>query len=1111
MQCHRCRHDNRPLARFCERCAAPLGGTCAACGAALSPSSRFCPDCGQPVSAAPAGRRGSPDTYTPAYLAQRIFSSRSALEGERKQVTVLFADLKGSMELLADRDPEEARHPLDGVIERMMEAVHRYEGTVNQVMGDGIMALFGAPLAHEDHAVRACYAALAMQDAVKRYSEDLERAQGLPVRIRVGLNSGEVVVRSIGSDLRMDYTAVGQTTHLAARMEQLARAGSVLVTADTLHLAQGYFEVKPAGQLSVKGLVQPVEAFELLRAGPARTRLQAAAARGLTRFVGRRAEMAALGGALDEVDAGRGQVVAIVGEPGVGKSRLVWELLHSVRLAEWLVLEAHAVPYGKGWAYLPLLELLESYFQLRHGEEPAVIRERVAAALGPDDLAAFGSPTLALLGVPVDDERWLAVDAERKQRRTFEAVRHLLARGGRTRPVCAVVEDLHWADPETLAVLDALVDGVAAGPLLLLVTYRPEHQHGWGGTPHYREVPVDTLSAPDTEALLRELLGSGPHVEGLTRLLVDRIGGHPFFLEETVRNLVEAGAVVDEGGGRRVAAMPTTSQVPDTVQSVLAARIDRLLADDKRVLQTASVIGKDVPRGLLQAVVDIAPDALAPSLARLQAGRFLYETRLFPESEYAFAHALTLEVAYGGILRDRRRRLDARIVEAIEAHPGVGQAQPIERLAHHAFRGELWDKALTYCREAGRQALARFAHRSAAASFEQALQALAHGAPGAAATALAIDIRLELRFALLPLGQYRRMLELLNEARTHAEALHDRRRLGLISCLLCNQLALRVELPQAVEHGLRALEIAASLDDAALAVATNAMLALAYYASGDFARAVEAGGRAAADAEGVPRDRFGIVVPPRVYGGTMASWALAETGRFEDAMGQAQGALAAAEGIGHPHSVIFGCLGVGMVHLRQGAATEAVAVLERALAIWEGADLPAVLIEISGPLASAYCQAGRPGDATALLERAIAQALALRHRLGHALRTGGLAEAHLAAGRPEEAAPLARIFVDLTRMVGTRGTLAWALHLLGEAGAQGEHPEVGEADGPLGEALALARELDMRPLEARVLLTRGRLLARQGRVEEGHRAVSEAAERFAALGMPRWLDRCRSD
>ena len=320
MRCPRCQHENRPGAKFCEECAAPLARACANCGAELSPTAKFCSECAHPAgqaapstpqrSSAPEQRFTAPEAYTPKHLAEKILTSKAALEGERKQVTVLFADLKGSMELLADRDPEEARKLLDPVLEHMMEAVHRYEGTVNQVMGDGIMALFGAPLAHEDHAVRACYAALRMQETVKRYAEGVRRTEGIPIQIRVGVNSGEVVVRSIGSDLRMDYTAVGQTTHLAARMEQMAVPGSILVSADTLALAEGYVQVKPLGPLSVKGLEAPVEVFEATGAGTARSRMEAAAARGLTRFVGREAELQTLNRALENARAGHGQVVA---------------------------------------------------------------------------------------------------------------------------------------------------------------------------------------------------------------------------------------------------------------------------------------------------------------------------------------------------------------------------------------------------------------------------------------------------------------------------------------------------------------------------------------------------------------------------------------------------------------------------------------------------------------------------------------------------------------------------------------------------------------------------------------------------------------------------------
>ena len=441
MKCPRCQHENPPAQKFCGECGARLTAACRACGASNPPEQRFCGECGASLDAPPTSRFASAQQYTPKHLAERILSSKEALEGERKQITVLFADLKGSTELIADRDPEEARKLLDPVLEKMMEAVHRYEGTVNQVMGDGIMALFGAPLALEDHAVRACYAALAMQAAIRSYSEQLRRSKGVEVQIRVGLNSGEVVVRSIGSDLRMDYTAVGQTTHLAARMEQLATPGTTRLTADTLRLAEGLVRVTALGPVPLKGLTEPVEVFELTSAGAARSRLQAAAARGLTKFVGRSAELSQMFSALERSHAGHGQVVALVGEPGVGKSRLVWEFTHSHRTRDWLVLESASVSYGKASAYRPVIDLLKSYFQIEDRDDARRMREKVTGKLLALDeaLKPHLVPLLALLEVAVEDERWKALDPAQKRLRTLDACKRLILREAQVQPLAVGV------------------------------------------------------------------------------------------------------------------------------------------------------------------------------------------------------------------------------------------------------------------------------------------------------------------------------------------------------------------------------------------------------------------------------------------------------------------------------------------------------------------------------------------------------------------------------------------------------------------------------------------------------------------------------------------------
>ncbi len=528
--------------------------------------------------------------YTPSYLAEKILTSRSALEGERKQVTVLFADLKGSMELLADRDPEEARQLLDPVLERMMAAVHRYEGTVNQIMGDGIMALFGAPIAHEDHAVRACYAALAMQTVLRRYSDEVRRTQGLAVHFRVGLNAGEVVVRAISNDLHMDYSAIGQTVHLAARMEQLATPGNILLTAATLRLVEGVVRVHALGPIPVKGLAEPVEVFELVGASAIYRRLQASAAHGLTRFVGRETELETLTQALVRAGTGHGQVIAVLGEAGVGKSRLVYEFLQSHRTQGWRVLESASVSYSKATPYFPVIDLLKRYAHVDEHEDTRTIRAKVTGhVLTLDATLQEALPALlSLLEALPEDSPFLHLDPLQRRQRTLEALQRLLLRESQVQPLLLVCEDLHWIDSETQALLDSLVERLPTAHLLLLVNYRPEYQHSWGSKTYYTQLRLDPLLPASAAAVLQALLGDDPSLAPLTPLLVERTEGNPFFLEESVRTLVETGGLVGEPGAYRLAQALPTMQMPATVQAVLAARIDRLPPEDKRLLQTAA-------------------------------------------------------------------------------------------------------------------------------------------------------------------------------------------------------------------------------------------------------------------------------------------------------------------------------------------------------------------------------------------------------------------------------------------------------------------------------------------------------------------------------------------
>src|SRR2546422_1959279 len=584
------------------------------------------------TTAAPVAPPGqAPLAYTPPYLVEKILTSKSALEGERKQVTVLFADLKDSTELIRGLDPEAAQQRLDPAIHLMMDAVHRVEGTVNQVLGDGIMALFGAPVAHEDHAVRACYAALAMQTALRRYAEEVRRSHGLEMQVRVGLNSGEVVVRAIDSSLHMDYSAVGQTTHLAARMEQLATPGSIRLTAATLRLAEGLVQVKALGQFPVKGLTEPVEVFELVGASAIRGRLQASAARGLTRFVGRQHELATLQQALEQAGAGHGQVVALVGEAGLGKSRLVYECVHAHQTPGWLVLESASVSYGKATPYVPVIDVLKRYSHVEERDDTRTIRAKVTGQVVTLDPALQDTvpALLSLLDAVPEDSPFLTLDPPQRRQRTLDALKRVLLRESQEQPLLLVFEDLHWIDTETQALLESLVESLPTSRLLLLVNYRPEYQHGWSSKTYYTQVRLDPLPPASADTLLQALLGDDSALEPLQRLLLRR--GNPFFIEESIRTLVEAGALTGDRGAYRLIRPIQAIDVPATVQVILAARIDRLPAEDKRLLQTASVIGKDVPFALLHAVGEAAEDDVHQGLAHLRAAEFLYETRFSPD------------------------------------------------------------------------------------------------------------------------------------------------------------------------------------------------------------------------------------------------------------------------------------------------------------------------------------------------------------------------------------------------------------------------------------------------------------------------------------------------
>jgi len=1040
-----------------------------------------------------------------------IFTSKAALEGERKQITVLFADMKGSMELIADRDPEEARKVLNPVLERMMESVHRYEGTVSEVLGDGIMALFGAPLAHEDHGLRACYAALRMQDAVKRYAQEIQRTHGVPIQIRVGLDSGEVVVSTVGNELRMDYAVVGQTAHLAARMEQAAMPGSTLITGSTLRLVEGYVQVKPLGKIHIKGLSEAVEAHELTGAKPARTRLQAAASRGLTRFVGRTAELERLRTAWQQAAAGYGQVVALVGEPGVGKSRLFYEFARSLPYDSALIIESGAVSHGKATAYSPVIELLTNYFKLHDRDDHRVVREKVSSRLSDLDESLIDSapPLLALLDTPSGDVEWEKLDPQLRREKTLEAVKRLLLRESEVQPLLLVFEDLHAVDFETQAVLRGLVESLAPARILLIVTYRHEYEHGWDYEPYYTELRLAPLEPGSARHLLDELLGPDAALQPLKQMLAERTGGNPLFLEESVRAFAELGALTGEPGAYRLTGPLTALQVPSTVQPVIAARIDRLSPGHKQLLQAAAVIGTSVQVPLLHAIAELSDEALRQGLAHLQSADFLDETDRFPEPEYRFTHALIHDVAYVSLLHDRRRALHAQILAATERLYGDRLAEHIEHLSHHALRGEVWDKAVSYCQQAGAKAAAKSAHREAAARFTEALTAIDHLPQSEAVMKQAFDLRFSLRTSLSPLGDFQGSFELLSEAEVIATTLNDPARLARVfsfKALYFWSVGLQ---DRAIDVAEEALTTAQRVGETPSQVLATLFAGRARHARGDYAQAIKLLNWAIGATDGDRANFLGMANLPSVSARTWLSWSLAECGVFGPAMARCDEGVFIAEAVDHLVSRIYAYMALGIVHLRQGDFAASISTLQRAFQMSDRGDLLMARTMIAGYLGRAYTLSDRATDAIAILNQAIDTATGMELMVDQPIRLMHLSEAYLHTGQTEQAARVAHLALQSAQDYNQRGARAWAQWLLGEI-----HSRAGSLEtsaGHYGAAMAGASELGMRPLVAHCHLGLGKLSRRTGKREEAQEHLTTATTMYREMGMTYWLEQAERE
>jgi class 3 adenylate cyclase/tetratricopeptide (TPR) repeat protein len=726
MKCPKCAFKNPESVKFCGECGAKLERVCPECNSSNPPQFKFCGECGHDLGEPRESTVidfNQPQSYTPKFLADKILTTRSSIEGERKLVTVLFADVANYTSIAEKLDPEEVHQIMDSCFKILMDEIHKYEGTINQFTGDGVMALFGAPVAHEDHGQRACYAALAIQRALEKYGERLRERSGLDFKMRIGLNSGFVIVGSIGDDLRMDYTAVGDTTNLAARIQQAAKPGQVWMSQATRAIVQDYFQEELVGEVPLKGKVQPQPIYRVVseRAG-VRTRFEAGLVRGITELVGRRPEMEALRTAYQRAKGGEAQLVDVVGEAGVGKSRLIYEFQKSLG-AEITFLTGVCLHYGRTINFLPMVDIVREGLDIKEGMTEKDVGNRIEEKV-TEDLAPVIPFYRNLLSLKVDDTKFKALNPEGRKFGTFEAVKNLLLAMSEKKPLVVFLEDVHWMDKISEEFFSYFSHCIPGHPILMLATYRPEGAPSWAQGSHYQRVGLDTLSSNSSARLVRNMLGGLVLDPELEQKIVEKTEGNPFFVEEIVRELLDRGDLV-KAGDRYVCKQPIDQcEIPNTVQGVLAARMDRLSEDVKRTMQVASVVGKDFAYGLLKSIMELGEE-LRAYLTNLVGLEILYEKALYPELEYIFKHALTQEVAYDSLLKHRRREIHGRIGRTIEELYADRLEEHYEILAHHYERSSNAGEAVKYLMLAGEKSNSNSASQAAREFFRRALEAAA--------------------------------------------------------------------------------------------------------------------------------------------------------------------------------------------------------------------------------------------------------------------------------------------------------------------------------------------------------------------------------------------------
>ena len=1117
MKCPKCQFENREGAKFCGKCGHKFEITCPECGAKNRSDNNFCDECGHYLARpkkAPELDYSKPKSYTPKYLADKILSTRSSIEGERKLVTVMFADVASFTAISESLDPEDIHQIMDGCFKIMMDEIHKYEGTINQFTGDGVMAIFGAPVAHEDHAQRACYAALSVRNIIQNYSEDLKTKFDINFKMRIGLNLGLVVVGSIGDDLRMDYTAVGDTTNLAERMESLAKPGSILVSESTYTLAKDYFKFGPIQKVKVKGKKREQNTYELLKVGEIVTRFEAASAKGLTRFVGRSNSMNALIESYNKAHAGFGQVVGIVGDAGVGKSRILLEFKNQLPPDEITCLEGRCLHYGDSTAYLPILEILKVYFQIKEEEDESVIKKRIMNKIAQLDekLITILPAFYDLLSLQLEDEGYSKLQPQQKRDKMFEGLRNFLIRESQNNTLVIAIEDLHWIDKTSEEFLNYLIGWLTGTKILLILLYRPEYTHHWGSKSYYNRIGLDHLTIKSSAELIQAILKGGEVVPELQELILSRSAGNPLYIEEYTHTLLENGSIQKKNELYVLTKKFSSAEIPDSIHGIIAARMDRLKDDLKRTMQVASVIGRDFSFKVLQSITELKEE-IKSHLINLQDLEFIYEKSLFPELEYIFKHALTQEVAYNSLLIKRRKEIHEKIGKAMEDIYKDRLEEFYEMLAYHYANSTNLEKAYQYLKLSGKKATHSHANWEAIRFYKEAIDVLGRMTPTDSNKREGVQVRVSLAMPAMFLSYPEDTLDVIKAGVKMSREVKDDRSLAKLDGTLAHAYAIKGESNLAIEHAEKCFQGAQKIQDLDLMAPVARDLTSAYMFAGQLPKAVPIFSTVIPLIEKSNKRSESFGRPASVYTFLcgLAGLIMGFLGSFNEAEILCEKALVNALQNNDIYELAYSEFSYGIAAILKGDGQSTVEHLHKCVDYLEQSQMTTLMDPTLASLGLGYIHQGDLEKARKFADQAIVAACQPGAASGNAILTQSiLAMVYSELGDLEKAHSCATEAVKLSE---ERAVGAWegSTHFVyGLVLARMGKERYEEAEECIERSLMILDEYRLKPWLANGILTLGEIYAHSGQSKKALDALRKAAGMFREMGMDYWLNRTQT-